>query len=108
MNQENSTLIPKKENSKAEGPPKARPNGNMAQAHAEIGVIQQAYEQGMTKGQDMTMTLKGKLVCSYCISDVASMGKAAELKSIKIHEDESGKTLYWEPGMRRLVQMGDK
>ena len=101
-------MIPKKEDANAALPPRARPNGNMAQAHAEIGVIQQAYEQGVTKGQDMTMTLKGKLVCSYCISDVASIAKAAELRSITIHEHESGRTLYWELGMRRLVQMGDK
>jgi filamentous hemagglutinin len=36
-------------------PNKNFPNGNMGTAHAEIGVIQQAYEKGMTNGKDMLM-----------------------------------------------------
>ncbi|MFS2158145.1 PAAR domain-containing protein [Pseudomonas sp. Pseusp122] len=82
---------------------KRSPNGNMADAHAEVGVIQQAHEQGLTKGQDMTMTVTGKAVCDYCRSDVVSMAKAAELKSLTIYEQNTGNTLSWEQGMKRFT-----
>jgi len=95
-------LIPKKEDANAALPPKARPNGNMAQAHAEIGVIQQAYEQGVTKGQNMTMSVAGMDVCEFCRSDVVAMAKAAELKSLTIYQHKSGATLFWELGMKKL------
>ena len=42
------------------------PNGNMGTAHAETGVMQQAYEKGMTNGKDMLMSVSGERVCSYC------------------------------------------
>ncbi len=50
-------------------PDKNLPNGNMGTAHAEVGVIQQAYEKGMTNGKDMLMSLSGEKVCSYCLND---------------------------------------
>ncbi|MBR1375982.1 MAG: hypothetical protein IJ566_07845 [Cardiobacteriaceae bacterium] len=51
-----------------------KPNSNMANAHAEIGVIQQAYDAGLTQGENMTIVVRGESVCSYCSS---ALGKAA-------------------------------
>jgi hypothetical protein len=96
------TLISEKVAAKAAASGKNLPNGNMADAHAEVGVIQQAYEKGLTQGQDMTMTVTGKAVCDYCRSDVVSMAKAAELKSLTVFEETTGKTLKWEQGMKRF------
>ncbi|WP_268801254.1 cytidine deaminase-like fold-containing protein [Pseudomonas huanghezhanensis] len=75
----------------------------MAQAHAEIGVIQQAYEVGMTQGKHMTMTVEGRKVCDYCLSNVRSMAKAAGLESITIYQRALDSTLYWDKGMPKLV-----
>lgn len=102
-NPDHPTLIAEKVTARDLASGKQSPNGNMADAHAEVGLIQQAYESGMTKGQDMTMTVTGKAVCDYCRSDVVSMAKAAELKSLAIHEDVTGRMLTWEQGMKRFI-----
>lgn len=96
------TLIAEKVAKRATKHRRPFPNGNMADAHAEVGVIQQAYEAGLTNNADMVMTVKGKYVCDYCKSDVASMAKAAELSSLSIYEIKSGKTLYWKSGMNKM------
>lgn len=83
---------------------KKYPNGNMADAHAEVGVIQRAYEAGLTKNGEMVMTVKGRKVCDYCLSDVVNMAEAARLKSLTIYELEIGKTLYWEPGFQKFTR----
>ncbi|RDT48226.1 hypothetical protein DXF93_29020 [Escherichia coli] len=67
-------------------PDKNFPNGNMATAHAEVGTIQQAYEQGMTTGRSMEMKVSGKPVCGYCLSDIKSMAEKSGLKSLTIFE----------------------
>jgi Pre-toxin TG len=77
------------------------PNGNMATAHAEIGVIQQAFDLGLTKGLDMEMTVVGSSVCSYCLSALPKMAKAAGLKSLVVLEKETGKTLQIYPRVKR-------
>jgi hypothetical protein len=69
-----------------------------ATAHAEVGTIQQAYEQGMTTGRSMEMKVSGKPVCGYCLSDIKSMAEKSGLKSLTIFEEKSGDTLYWEKG----------
>jgi uncharacterized Zn-binding protein involved in type VI secretion len=102
------TLISEKVSAKAEKYGRPMPNGNMAEAHAEIGVIQQAYDKGLTRGQDMEMTVVGMKVCGYCKSDIVAMAKAAELKSLIIYEHESGTTLFWEQGMKKLAIREDK
>ncbi|MFM1273209.1 hypothetical protein WFM03_05515 [Yersinia enterocolitica] len=38
----------------------------MADAHAEIGALQQAHEAGVSKGADINMVVSGKDVCGYC------------------------------------------
>ncbi|MFK3798501.1 PAAR domain-containing protein [Pseudomonas sp. NPDC088444] len=103
-NGNHKTLISEKVAVKAAKRRKAFPNGNMADAHAEVAVIQQAYEKGLTKNADMVMTVHGKRVCDYCRSDLASMAKASELRSLSIYERESGELLYWEFGMTRLME----
>ncbi|WPN64320.1 hypothetical protein QMK47_04800 [Pseudomonas sp. P9_35] len=65
----------------ASNPGKLYPNGNMKDAHAEIGVIQQAYSAGKTTGADMSMTVAGKDVCGFCKGDIAAAAEKAELKS---------------------------
>ena len=83
---------------------KQLPNGNMATAHAEVGVIQQAYDAGVTQGADMTMVVNGQEVCSYCRSDIVAMARQAGLASITISETETGTQLFWKPGLRGLQE----
>ncbi|MBC3212505.1 hypothetical protein HZI46_15070 [Serratia fonticola] len=92
----------------AKDPSKSPPNGNMGTAHAEIGVIQQAYEKGMTNGKDMLMSVKGEPVCSYCLSDVKAMAAKSGLKSLTIFEEDTGRTLYWEAGTKKFRIKGAK
>jgi len=83
------------------------PNGNMATAHAEIGVMQQAYNAGVTHGADMTIVVTGREVCGFCNGDIPAMAKSCGLKSLKIIERKSGKTLLWKPGVKTLKK-GEK
>ncbi|THC25495.1 filamentous hemagglutinin N-terminal domain-containing protein [Enterobacter sp. AD2-3] len=81
-------------------PDKNLPNGNMGTAHAEVGVIQQAYEKGMTNGKDMLMSVSGEKVCSYCLSDIKIMAERSGLKSLTLFEETTGRTLYWQSGTK--------
>ncbi|WP_050572340.1 cytidine deaminase-like fold-containing protein, partial [Serratia marcescens] len=81
-------------------PDKNYPNGNMGTAHAEIGVIQQAYEKGMTNGKDMLMSVSGQDVCSFCLTDIKLMAEKSGLKSLTLFEESTGRTLYWEAGTK--------
>ncbi|WP_254902647.1 cytidine deaminase-like fold-containing protein [Cedecea sp. NFIX57] len=92
----------------AKDPSKNLPNGNMGTAHAEVGVIQQAYDKGMTNGKDMLMSVKGEPVCSYCLSDIKAMADRAGLKSLTIFEEGTGRTLYWEAGAKKFRIKGAK
>ncbi|WP_446739778.1 cytidine deaminase-like fold-containing protein [Pseudomonas sp. TH49] len=87
---------------------KLYPNGNMKDAHAEIGVIQQAYSAGKTTGADMSMTVAGKDVCGFCKGDIAAAAEKAELKSLTVSaiDDKTGlpKNYYWEPGMKSIKE----
>ncbi len=98
------TLIAGHISAKKLKPGKSFPNGNMATAHAEIGVIHQAFEAGSTQGQDMTLTVKGRAVCGYCRGDIAAAAHYAGLKSLTIYEEKTGHVLYWEPGMRSVKE----
>lgn len=94
------TLINDRIEAKVEkNPSKYLPNGNMASAHAEVGTIQQAFEDGITVGRDMNMTVTKEPVCGYCRGDIAAMADKAGLKSLTVYEESAGKTLYWNPGM---------
>ncbi|MFW7208296.1 hypothetical protein ACMGGQ_21340 [Enterobacter sp. BNK-13] len=81
-------------------PDKNLPNGNMGTAHAEVGVIQQAYEKGMTNGKDMLMSLSGEKVCSYCLNDIKIMAERSGLKSLTLFDETTGRTLYWQSGTK--------
>lgn len=100
------TLIADHVAEKAAASGKALPNGNMADAHAEVGVIQQAYDAGKTSGADMSMTVSGKDVCRYCRGDIAASAEKAGLNSLTVSatDDLTGlpKTYVWQPGMKSL------
>lgn len=89
---------------KIENEGKTFPNGNMATAHAEIGVIQQAFEQGITKGRDMMLTVSLEPVCGYCKGDIAAMADKAGLKSLTIFEEKTNTILYWQHGMKSIKE----
>ncbi|MFC5476383.1 hemagglutinin repeat-containing protein [Paraherbaspirillum soli] len=102
------TLIADRVTAKAEATGKPLPNGNMADAHAEIGVIQQAYNAGKTQGTDMVMNVTGKDVCGYCKGDIAAAAEQAGLKSLTVQakDEVTGmpKTYYWTQGMRSIKE----
>ncbi|HBB9784541.1 TPA: hemagglutinin repeat-containing protein, partial [Escherichia coli] len=99
------TLINDRIEAKIEkNPSKDLPNGNMASAHAEVGTIQQAFEDGITVGRDMNMRVTKEPVCGYCRGDIAAMADKAGLKSLTVYEESTGKTLYWNPGMKSLKE----
>ena len=84
----------------------------MANAHAEIGAIQQAHNAGLAKGANLKITVSGKDVCSYCRSDIVSAAKAAGVKSVTIHAVDDvtklPKTYIWETGMMKLKEVKRK
>ncbi|QBR51433.1 hypothetical protein E2F51_16265 [Erwinia sp. QL-Z3] len=96
------TLIDGRIQAKIDKQTKPLPNGNMATAHAEVGVIQQAFEKGMSQGRYMTMSVSKEPVCGYCRGDIAAMADKAGLKSLTIYEEATGSVLYWQPGMKSL------
>ncbi|MFC0138941.1 VENN motif pre-toxin domain-containing protein [Erwinia mallotivora] len=96
------TLIDGRIQAKIDKQNKSLPNGNMATAHAEVGVIQQAFEKGMSQGREMTMSVSKEPVCGYCRGDIAAMADKAGLKSLTIYEEATGSVLYWQPGMKSL------
>lgn len=44
-------------------------------------------------------------VCGYCRGDIAAMADKAGLKSLTIYEESTGKTLYWNPGMKSQINL---
>jgi filamentous hemagglutinin len=86
--------------------PEGKPNGTMATAHAEMGLIQQAYEAGLTAGQDMTIIVRGQEVCSYCrrSTNLVAAAQRAGLNSLKILDYEGGQTWTWKSGDTKLVR----
>ena len=79
-------------------------NANMRTAHAEIGVIQQASKEGVTRGADMIINVSGRRVCGFCRSDIPFADHNAGLKSLTVIEEVTGKQFYWNPsrGIRHL------
>ena len=76
------------------------PNKTMDDAHAEIGVIHQAMKAGDTKGQDMTIRVTGERVCDHCLSDLKTMAKAAELRSLRVEDTVNKRVLVWRQGAK--------
>ncbi|HDL8287174.1 TPA: VENN motif pre-toxin domain-containing protein, partial [Yersinia enterocolitica] len=85
------------------------PNSNMANAHAEIGVIQQAYNAGKTQDANLTINVVGKDVCSYCKGDIAAAAQASGAKSVTVNaiDNKTGlpKSYIWEPGMKSIKEI---
>ena len=82
------------------------PNGTYGAAHAEIGVIQQAYDAGLTQNQSMTIVVRGQEACSYCRSDLADMAEAAGLNRLTVVNGTDGSVLQWTKGTTSgLVQI---
>ncbi|MFY8063176.1 MAG: hypothetical protein ACOVN2_05650, partial [Usitatibacteraceae bacterium] len=96
------TLVPADRVAAREAQGLGNVNGNMATAHAEVGVIQQASNAGVSRGADMTLTVKGEKVCDFCRGDIPAAAQAAGLKSLEIVDETTGVTYYWLPGMTRL------
>ncbi|WP_206612505.1 VENN motif pre-toxin domain-containing protein, partial [[Pantoea] beijingensis] len=84
------------------------PNSNMANANAEIGAIQQAYNAGKTQDANLTINVAGKDVCSYCRGYIAA-AQASGAKSVTINavDDKTGlpKTYIWEPVMKSIREI---
>ncbi|NWB31899.1 cytidine deaminase-like fold-containing protein [Pseudomonas gingeri] len=103
------TLIADRVATKIEATGKPLPNGNMADANAEIGVIQQAYDAGKTQGADMAMNVAGKDVCGFCKGDIAASAEKSGLKYLTVQaiDDVTGlpKTYNWVPGMRSIKEV---
>ena len=78
--------------------PPGAPNSTMANAHAEIGLIQQGYNAGLTQGNSMTIVVRGERFCDYCRSsdNVIAAAERAGLNNLTIVDtaNPSGLT-YW-------------
>lgn len=84
------------------------PNGNMADAHAEIGAMEQAYRAGLAKDADLVINVTGRDVCNYCKGDISAMAKQVGAKSVTIHaidEKNIARDYIWKPGMKTLQEI---
>ncbi|MFD1246036.1 cytidine deaminase-like fold-containing protein [Paralysiella testudinis] len=79
------------------------PNSNMNNAHAEIAAMQRLYEKTSTQGKELTLQVKGKEVCSHCLSDIKNMGQKMGLKSVTVYEEVTGKRLIWQKGNKKWI-----
>ena len=72
----------------------------MANAHAEIGVIQQAFDSGLTQGQSMTIVVRGEAVCTCCkmSANLIAAADRAGLNSLTVVDSVAGKTYTWTRG----------
>jgi filamentous hemagglutinin len=80
--------------------PPGAPNSTMANAHAEVGLIQQAYDAGLTRGQPMTIVVRGEAVCTFCQSNnnLIAAADRAGLSSLTVVDTVAGKTYTWTRG----------
>jgi filamentous hemagglutinin len=99
------TLVPADRVAAREAQGLGNVNGNMSTAHAEGGVIQQAANAGVARGADLTLTVKGEPVCTYCRGDIPAAAEAAGLKSLTIVDQTTGITYFWKPGMTKLGKL---
>lgn len=62
------------------------PNVTMKDAHAEVALIQRAYEEGLTQGQNMQIVVRGQKVCNYCNQVMKTMYERSGLTQLIIHD----------------------
>lgn len=70
----------------------SNPNLTMKNAHAEIALIQRAYDAGLTKGETMQVLVRGKEVCDHCGQVMKTMYERSGLSKLIIHDTTSGTT----------------
>jgi len=75
--------------------PPGDPNSTMANAHAEIGLIQQAFDAGLTRGQNMSIVVRGEAVCSYCQSNLSTAAERSGLNSLQVVDTVRGRVFLW-------------
>ncbi|MBO9723817.1 MAG: hypothetical protein J7530_05535 [Novosphingobium sp.] len=105
------TLISERIAQKTAQTGKTLPNGNMADAHAEIGAIQQAFDSGNTQGQSMVLDFVGKDVCGFCRGDIAAAASKAGLNSLTVNAIDNitglPKFYTWSPGMKSIKKVAE-
>ncbi|WP_428980413.1 cytidine deaminase-like fold-containing protein [Achromobacter aegrifaciens] len=81
--------------------PSGKPNSKMANAHAEVAVIQRAYDSGLTRGQNMSIVVRGEEICSFCqpSTNILAAAERSGLNSLKLVEAKTGKTFTWKRGV---------
>lgn len=72
-----------------------KPNSTMQNAHAEIGLIQQAFDAGLTQGQSMTIIVRGQAVCSFCRSILHSAADRSGLNRLQVVDTVDRKVYEW-------------
>ncbi|WP_437178720.1 cytidine deaminase-like fold-containing protein [Labrys neptuniae] len=82
-------------------------NEKMANAHAEVIIIQKFADAGRTEGEHLYMVVNGRDVCGYWEKDIARATTAAKLEGLVIYETATGHTKYWRKGMRAIMRMRD-
>jgi hypothetical protein len=73
----------------------SHPNSTMANAHAEIGLIQQAFDAGLTRGQNMSIVVRGEEVCSYCRGNLTTAAERSGLNSLQVVDTVRGRVSLW-------------
>lgn len=68
------------------------PNLTMKNAHAEVALIQRAYDKGLTKGETMQILVRGADVCSHCNEVMTTMYERSGLSKLVIHDTAKGIT----------------
>ncbi|MBB3281235.1 hemagglutinin repeat-containing protein [Mitsuaria sp. BK037] len=86
--------------------PPGAPNSNMGNAHAEIGVIQQALDANLTQDRAMTIVVRGEAVCSYCSNsnNIVAAAQRAGLARLELVDTVDQKTYVWIRGSNQLVE----
>ena len=64
----------------------------MKNAHAEVALIQRAYDQGLTKGETMQILVRGADVCSHCNEVLTTMYERSGLSKLIVHDTAKGVT----------------
>ncbi|KUJ01979.1 hypothetical protein AR275_21065 [Stenotrophomonas maltophilia] len=87
--------------------PPGAPNSSMKSAHAEIAVIQRAYEQGLTNAQKMLIVVRGEGVCSYCqrSDNLIAAAQRSGLSKLEIIDVERNTKMVWNRGEKSFFEV---